>query len=124
MADGVAVPVDLVHIVQVRHKEGEVALIPRCRIERQVQAIPGIAGVTGVPLLAPGPLCGELFPTRVVEGWRGPVGIVAQMKPPGTVEGATALPRPSILIPDADKGGTAGACPAASPVKNARKQEA
>ena len=87
------IPVDLVHVPQATNEQVEIRRCTRGGCDRESAAIPGVAGVRGVALAAPGLIDGNLFPTLIVERWIGPCWIVSDVELPGSIQRSQALPK-------------------------------
>ena len=69
----------------------EVRRCSRGGCDREGAAIPGVAGVSGVALPAPGLVDGDLLPALIVERWIGPGGVVSDVELPWPIQGRHAL---------------------------------
>ena len=91
VADGDAVPEDLVGVIDVGDEDGELWLGSGAGGDVDVAAVPGEAGVGEMSLDAPGFVGGDGLPVRVVEGGGGPGRVVAKMELPWSGKGDGGL---------------------------------
>ena len=61
------------------------------RGDREMISVPGKAGVAWKSLRSPSFICVYLLPMRIVETWRGPTRIVADVKFPAAAESDDVL---------------------------------
>jgi hypothetical protein len=105
------IPVDLVHVPQATNEQVEIRRCTRGGCDRESAAIPGVAGVRGVALPAPGLVDGDLLPSQIVERWIGPGWVVSDVELPGPSRGARPFPSSSMTRVCPPVGGAAYAKP-------------
>jgi hypothetical protein len=115
--DQLAIPVDLVDILDGRQIQGDIGRRAGRRRNADVAAVPGKANITLVALRPPWLVGGELLPAGIVDLGRGPGGIVSEMKLPWAVKRRSAFTE-TVQNQGGRRGGGAGsACVTTEEVK-------
>ena len=86
VTDQSPIPVDLIGVIDGRQQKRQIRFRPGYREKIHMAAVPCITRVAEVRLVAPGFVYSDPLPARVIQGGRGPVRVIAQMKLPIAVQ--------------------------------------